>query len=230
MVTGAGSGIGRGAALGLAADEFSLVLVGRRAEPLAETAALAGEHGAQTLEVGCDVSDPDAVDALFAATEERFGRLDFLFNNAGRLTPPVPFDDMPVELWQDTIDTNLTGVFLCTRAAIRLMKRQNPRGGRIINNGSIAAHVPRPGIAAYTASKHGVTGLTKQAALEGRDYDICVGQVDVGNARTRPGRGEGWMEVDNVTEAIRYLAKLPLEANVLSLTVHARSMPFVGRG
>lgn len=230
MVTGAGSGIGRRAALGLAADGFSLTLVGRRTEPLEETAEMARAHGVTTLPVGCDVSDPIAVDALFTAVEERFGRLDFLFNNAGRLSGPISFDETPWELWRETIGTNLTGVYLCTRAAFKLMKHQDPRGGRIINNGSIAAQVPRPGIAAYTASKHGVTGLTKQAALEGRDYDICVGQIDVGNVRTRDGLGEDWMDVDNITETVRYLAKLPLEANVMWLTVHARTMPYIGRG
>ena len=231
MVTGAGSGIGRAAALALASDGFAVVLAGRRPEPLEETAELS-QAGAETLAVTCDVVDPSSVEQLFNVTEARFGRLDFLFNNAGRISPRVPLEEMSYAEWRSTTDTNLTGTFLCVQEAFRLMKRQRPIGGRIINNGSIAAHSPRAGLVSYTASKHGITGLTKQAALEGREFAIACGQIDIGNAATSmvPDATEGTMDVSNVANAIRYLANLPLDANMLFMTIHATKMPFVGRG
>jgi NAD(P)-dependent dehydrogenase (short-subunit alcohol dehydrogenase family) len=244
MVTGAGSGIGRATALALLRQGYAAVLSGRRPEALGQTIALAGPDGTRALAVPADVSDPESVRQLFEKTRERFGRLDVLFNNAGAGAPPLPLEELTVEQWRRVIDVNLTGVFLCTQAAFRLMKEQTPRGGRIINNGSLSAHVPRPNSAPYTASKHAVTGLTKSTALDGRQYDIACGQIDIGNAATdmtaRMKAGvpqasgaaavEPTMDVDHVARAVVYMASLPLEANVLFLTVMATKMPFVGRG
>ena len=240
LVTGAGSGIGRAVALALMAAGFATVLTGRRREPLEATA----RGGGHSLVVPADVADPAAVEALFAAIKQRFGRLDLLFNNAGVNAPAIPIEELPVEKWTAVIAANVTGVFLCTRAAFALMKDQTPRGGRIINNGSIGAHTPRPNTAPYTASKHAVLGLTKSTALDGRKYDIACGQIDIGNADT------GWAEkfkqgvmqangeiapepvldLDHVAKAVLYMASLPLDANVLTMTVMATKMPFVGRG
>ena len=244
LVTGAGSGIGRAAALALLADGYAVALAGRRRDALEQTAALAGAAAGRALVVPADVTDPASVDALFAATRDAFGRLDLLFNNAGTGAPPVPLEDLTVDQWRRVVDTNLTGPFLCTRAAFRLMKAQDPRGGRIINNGSISAHAPRPNSAPYTATKHAITGLTRSTALGGRRYDIACGQIDVGNAATemtapmtagvpQPNGEvaiEPTMDVSNVARAVLYMAGLPLDANVLFLTVMATKMPFVGRG
>ena len=242
VVTGAGSGIGRAVALALAGAGYSVALAGRRAEALAETASLAQDK--TMLAVPTNVADKASVDALFAATHEKFGRLDLLFNNAGTGAPPVPMENLTLAQWQSVVDTNLTGPFLCTQAALRIMKTQTPRGGRIINNGSISAHAPRPNSAPYTATKHAITGLTKATALDGRAFDIACGQIDIGNAETpmtaRMKNGvpqpngtlapEPTMDVDAVARAVLYMASLPLDANVLSLTVMATKMPFVGRG
>jgi NAD(P)-dependent dehydrogenase (short-subunit alcohol dehydrogenase family) len=243
-VTGAGTGIGRAVALALLADGYSVALAGRRREPLEETAQAAGEAASRALVFPADVAEPDAVRALFAATKERFSRLDVLFNNAGRGAPPVPLEDLRYEKWQEIVATNLTGVFLCTQEAFKIMKAQDPRGGRIINNGSISAHVPRPDSAPYTATKHAVTGLTKSTALDGRKYDIACGQIDIGNAASemtaRMAEGvkqadgsvapEPRMDVDHVARAVLFMANLPLDANVLFTTIMATKMPFVGRG
>jgi NAD(P)-dependent dehydrogenase (short-subunit alcohol dehydrogenase family) len=243
IVTGAGSGIGRAVALALLADGHAVALAGRRRERLEETAGLA-RPGTQSLVVPTDVRDAASVDALFAATKEAFGRLDVLFNNAGTGAPATPIEDVTLEAWQAVLDVNLTGIFLCTRAAFRLMKDQDPRGGRIINNGSISAYTPRPNSAAYTASKHAVAGLTKSTALDGRKYNIACGQIDVGNAATdlteRMLAGvpqangtmmaEPRMDVSHVARAVLHMARLPLDANVLSMTIMATQMPFVGRG
>jgi NAD(P)-dependent dehydrogenase (short-subunit alcohol dehydrogenase family) len=244
LVTGAGSGIGRATALALLKEGYSVVLAGRRAEALEQTAARAGPSTGRSLVVPTDVSDPSSVEALFARTKETFGRLDLLFNNAGTNVPPVPLEELTIEQWRQVVDVNLTGPFLCTRAAFRLMKEQTPRGGRIINNGSISAHAPRPNSAPYTATKHAITGLTRSTALDGRKYDIACGQIDIGNAETemtgRMKQGvlqangemavEPTMDVENVARAVLYMASLPLDANVLFLTVMATKMPFVGRG
>ena len=244
LVTGAGAGIGRATTLALLRAGYGVVLAGRRSDALAGTIAQAGELGAQALAVPTDISDPDAVAALFAALDARFGRLDLLFNNAGCGAPAVPLDELSFAQWKQVVDVNLTGAFLCTQHAFRIMKRQSPRGGRIINNGSISAHAPRPMSVAYTATKHAVTGLTKTAALDGRKYDIAVGQIDIGNAVTelaaRMAKGvpqangeiaiEPLMDVSIVGQSILYMANLPLEANVLFHTVMATKMPFVGRG
>jgi NAD(P)-dependent dehydrogenase (short-subunit alcohol dehydrogenase family) len=244
VVTGAGSGIGRATALALLKEGWSVALAGRRAEALNQTVAAAGPDAGRALAVPADVSDPASVRALFDATKKTFGRLDLLFNNAGAGAPPVPLEELTVEQWRRVVDVNLTGVFLCTQAAFRLMKDQSPRGGRIINNGSISAHTPRPNSAPYTATKHAVTGLTKSTALDGRKYDIACGQIDIGNAGTemtaRMARGvpqaggdlavEPTMDVEHVARAVVYMASLPLDANVLFLTVMATKMPFVGRG
>jgi NAD(P)-dependent dehydrogenase (short-subunit alcohol dehydrogenase family) len=241
LVTGAGTGVGRAAALALSRAGYAVVLAGRRAENLA---AVAKEAAGTTLVVPTDVKDPDSIRALFAKTKETFGRLDLLFNNAGIAARAMPIEEIPLERWQAVVATNLTGLFLCTQEAIKLMKSQDPRGGRIINNGSISAHTPRPGTAAYTATKHAVTGLTKQTALDCRSYDICCGQIDIGNAATpltekmvegmlqADGRvmPEARMNVDDVGRAVVYMASLPLDANVLFMTVMANKMPFVGRG
>ena len=244
LVTGAGSGIGRAVALGLLQDGFHVVLSGRRPEPLAEVAALAEAAGQHALAMPADVRDETSVQALFDAIEQRYGRLDVLFNNAGVNAPAVPMDELPVERWRDVIDTNVTGVFLCARAAFGLMRRQTPQGGRIINNGSISAHAPRPFSSPYTASKHAVLGLTKTIALDGRDFNIVCSQIDIGNALTelsarmtkgvRQANGtlatEPMMDVQHVAQAVRYMASLPLSTNVLNMTVMASQMPFVGRG
>jgi NAD(P)-dependent dehydrogenase (short-subunit alcohol dehydrogenase family) len=241
MVTGAGSGVGRACAIALAAAGWTLVLAGRRRETLEATAA---EIAGDSLVVPTDVGDDTAVAALFAATRERFGRLDLLFNNAGAFSPSVPLDELPVATLRSVIDANLTGVFLCTREAMALMKAQTPRGGRIINNGSISAHAPRPNSAPYTATKHAITGLTKSVALDGRAFDIACGQIDIGNAATdmtaRMAEGvpqadgrlavEPRMDVSHVADAVVWMASLPPEANVPFLTVMATKMPFVGRG
>ncbi len=242
LVTGAGSGVGRAVALRLGADGWSVVLAGRRAEPLQETAAQAGE--AATLPVPTDVGDPAQVDALFARIVERFGRLDLLFNNAGTGAAPVPVDELAVEDWLRVVHVNLTGAFLCARAAFGQMRRQSPRGGRIINNGSISAHTPRPFSAPYTSTKHAITGLTKSLGLDGRAFDIAVGQVDIGNAATpmtermakgvlQPDgstRAEATMDAAHVASAVAYMASLPPDANVPFLTVVATAMPYLGRG
>jgi NAD(P)-dependent dehydrogenase (short-subunit alcohol dehydrogenase family) len=244
MVTGAGSGIGRATSLALLKEGYSVVLAGRRPEALAQTAAEAGPGKTRTLVVPSDVSDPSSVGTLFERSKSVFGRLDLLFNNAGTGAPSVPLEDLTVEQWRRVVDVNLTGAFLCTQAAFRLMKEQAPRGGRIINNGSISAHAPRPNSAPYTATKNAITGLTKSTALDGRKYDIACGQIDIGNAGTemtdRMKEGviqaggevavEPTMDVEIVARAILYMAGLPLDANVLFLTVMATKMPFVGRG
>ena len=243
LVTGAGGGIGRAVALAFLAAGEAVVLAGRRGEALEETGALSGP-GARYLAVPTDVGDPDQVTRLFAATAERFGRLDVLFNNAGRGAPPVPFEDLPLGTWEAVVRVNLTGAFLCAQHAFRLMKAQDPRGGRIINNGSISAHSPRPRSAAYTATKHAITGLTRSLSLDGRAFDIACGQIDLGNAATpmtavmasgvpQPdGRiaPEPVMDVKAVADAVLMMASLPLDANVQFMTVMATKMPFVGRG
>jgi len=242
LVTGAGSGIGRATALALVEDGWAVVLTGRRKENLDETAALA--KSGRVLVVPADVADPTAVENLFAETKAAFGRLDLLFNNAGTGAPPVPLEDLTFEQWRRVVDVNLTGPFLCTQAAFRLMKDQSPRGGRIINNGSISAQTPRPNSAPYTSTKHAITGLTKSTALDGRKYDIACGQIDIGNADTemavRMKTGilqangqtavEPTMAVENVAKAVVHMAGLPPEANVLFITVMATKMPLVGRG
>jgi NAD(P)-dependent dehydrogenase (short-subunit alcohol dehydrogenase family) len=244
VVTGAGSGVGRATSLALLTEGYSVVLAGRRMEGLEETLAQAGEKASRGLVVQADVSKEKAVSFLFQKIADTFGRLDLLFNNAGIGAPPVPLEELAFDQWQRVIDINLTGAFLCTQAAFRLMKQQNPRGGRIINNGSISAYVPRPNSAPYTASKHAITGLTKSTALDGRKYDIACGQIDIGNAGTemtaRMKDGalqpsgelvqEPTMDVANVARAVVYMAGLPLDANVLFMTVMATKMPYVGRG
>ena len=242
LVTGAGTGIGKAAALALAKEGYAVVLAGRRADKLEETAKEAGN--AKTLAVPTDVADVESIRALFARVKKEFGRLDVLFNNAGIGAPAMPLEDLPFDKWKAVVDTNLTGSFLCTQEAFRIMKDQNPRGGRIINNGSISAHTPRPLTVAYTATKHAITGLTKSTSLDGRKYDIACGQIDIGNAATemtaRMKDGvlqaggdravEPTMDVANVARAVLFMAGLPLDANVLFLTVMATKMPFVGRG
>jgi NAD(P)-dependent dehydrogenase (short-subunit alcohol dehydrogenase family) len=244
IVTGAGSGIGRATALALLGGGYSVVLAGRRLEALAETAAQAGPAGPRALAVPTDVADPHSVRALFETTKQTFGRLDLLFNNAGTGAPAVQLENLTPEQWQRVVDVNLTGAFLCTREAFRLMKEQDPRGGRIINNGSISAYTPRPNSAPYTATKHAITGLTKSASLDGRKYDIACGQIDIGNAATdltvRMKAGvpqadgslaiEPTIDVNHIAQAVLYMASLPLDANVLSMTVMATKMPFIGRG
>ncbi len=243
LITGAGSGVGRAVAGALAAAGFAVVLAGRRRDALDGTAALIGA-GARVMVVPTDVADPAAVEALFAAIERDFGRLDLLFNNAGRGAAPADVDELPVETWLRVVGVNLTGSYLCARAAFGLMKRQRPQGGRIINNGSISAHVPRPHSVPYTVTKHAITGLTKALGLDGRKYDIAVGQVDIGNAATpmteRMAQGvpqpngtsmpEPTMDAAHVAGAVAYMASLPLDANVPFLTVMATKMPFLGRG
>ena len=243
IVTGAGTGIGRAAALALLADGWNVTLAGRRSEPLDQVAEESGA-GTRAFAVPTDVANAASVEALFAATVERFGRVDLLFNNAGVGNPPGPFEDWTPAQWQGVVDINLTGMFLCIQAAFRVMKEQSPRGGRIINNGSISASAPRPNSIAYTATKHAVQGLTKTASLDGRKYDIAVGQIDIGNAATdmamRMAKGvpqangeiaiEPLMDVNIVGQSVLYMANLPLEANVLFHTVMATKMPFVGRG
>jgi NAD(P)-dependent dehydrogenase (short-subunit alcohol dehydrogenase family) len=244
IVTGAGSGIGRATALALLREGYTVVLAGRRAEALQQTIAGAGSNAPRALAVPTDVTDPASVRALFDQTKAKFGSLDLLFNNAGTNVPAIPIEELSFEQWKKVVDTNLTGPFLCTQEAFRLMKSQSPRGGRIINNGSISAHTPRPHSAPYTATKHAITGLTKATALDGRKYDIACGQIDIGNAATemtaRMKTGvlqangelavEATMDVENVARAVVYMASLPLNANVLFMTVMANQMPFVGRG
>ena len=243
VVTGAGTGVGRAAALALMKVGFTVVLTGRRLDKLQETQKL-GESVGKSLPVVADMTDPGSIAALFAKVTETYGRLDLLFNNAGMGAPPVPFEDLSLAQWQAVVNTNLTGPFLCTQHAFRIMKDQTPRGGRIINNGSISAHAPRPFSAPYTSTKHAITGLTKASNLDGRAYDIAVGQVDIGNAATpmtermvegvlQPnGRKipEPRMDSKAVGDAVAYMATLPLDANVLFMTVMASKMPFVGRG
>ena len=244
IVTGAGTGIGRRTALLLWEAGYSVVLAGRRLEPLELTVQEAGVSNSRSLVMSIDVSDPEAVSALFAATEDKFGRLDVLFNNAGVGAPAVPLEDLSYEHWRSVLDTCVTGTFLCTQHAFRIMKQQNPRGGRIINNGSISAHTPRPNSAPYTAAKHAITGLTKSTALDGRTFDITCGQIDIGNAATdmtdRMKNGvlqangtlaaEPTMDVDHAARAVLYMANLPLDVNVPFMTVMAAGMPFMGRG
>jgi NAD(P)-dependent dehydrogenase (short-subunit alcohol dehydrogenase family) len=244
IVTGAGSGIGRAVAIALLAEGYAVALAGRRAAPLEEAATLGDPHGSHTLTVPTDVRDAESVRALFAKTKEAFGRLDLLFNNAGINVPGVAVEDLTMEQWQSVVDTNLTGAFLCTQQAVRLMKSQEPRGGRIINNGSISAYAPRPDSAPYTATKHAISGLTRSTSLDGRKYDIACGQIDIGNAATemasRMAAGvpqangviavEPLVDLDHVARAVVYMANLPLEANVQFMTIMATKMPFVGRG
>jgi NAD(P)-dependent dehydrogenase (short-subunit alcohol dehydrogenase family) len=244
LVTGAGSGIGRAVALTLLADGYKVVVTGRRIEPLKELEVLAREQGGEVLAVSSDVRDPASVEALFATIEEVYGRVDVVFNNAGVNAPAVPVDELPVDNWLNVINTNVTGVFLCSRAAFGLMRKQSPQGGRIINNGSISAHTPRPFTSPYTASKHAVLGITKSLALDGREFNIACSQIDIGNALTelsvrmtkgvRQANGEiavePMIDVKHIADAVRYIAGLPLSANVLNMTVMATNMPFVGRG
>lgn len=244
VVTGGGSGIGRAVALALAQEGYSVAVAGRRKAPLEATATEGATLGAQMLAVTADISEPSSVKALFAKTKAAFGRLDLLFNNAGLGAPPVPLEDLTYEQWKSVVDTNLSGAFLCTQEAIKLMKSQQPRGGRIINNGSISAHAPRPNSVAYTATKHAITGLTKSTSLDCRKYDIACGQIDIGNAATEmtekmtegvlQANGviavEPRLDLQHVARAVVYMASLPLEANVQFITVMATKMPFIGRG
>jgi NAD(P)-dependent dehydrogenase (short-subunit alcohol dehydrogenase family) len=244
LITGAGSGIGRASALALAREGWSVVLAGRHAEGLEKTRSEGGPAAKRMFAVPADVTDSQSVQSLFEKARSTFGRLDLLFNNAGIGAPPVPLDDLTLEQWQRVVNVNLTGAFLCTQWAFRLMKSQTPRGGRIINNGSISAHVPRPNSAPYTATKHAISGLTRSTALDGRAFDIACGQIDIGNAATdmtaKMSAGvlqangekavEPTMDVENVARAVIYMASMPLDANVLFLTVMATKMPYVGRG
>ena len=244
LVTGGGTGIGRAAALALSSIGYTIVLCGRRQPPLDETAAAIKAKGGEAIGIACDVGKPDQVAALYARINADYGRLDFLFNNAGMSGAPALLEDLPFETWQSVVDVNITGVFLCTQAAFRLMKEQNPHGGRIVNNGSISAHTPRPNSIAYTSTKHAVTGITKAAALDGRKYNIAVGQIDIGNAESQMAekmkkgvpqpdgsvRPEATMPLDHVGQAIVAMANLPLETNVLFMTIKATKMPFEGRG
>jgi len=244
IVTGAGSGIGRASALALLKDGWKVALAGRRGDALEATRSAAGELAGNALAVPTDATDPAAVKALFAATKQAFGRLDLVFNNAGTGAPAIPLEDLSVEQWKSVVDINLTAVFLCTQQAFRLMKSQQPRGGRIINNGSISSVAPRPFSAPYTATKHGVTGLTKATSLDGRAHDIACGQIDIGNAASdmtsRMTTGvpqangtmmvEPRMDLKHVADAVVHMASLPLEANIQFMTVMANLMPFVGRG
>src|SRR5205807_4994919 len=244
IVTGAGSGIGKAVALALMKEGYAVALAGRRKEALEGTATEGKASGARSLVVPTDVTDPASIQALFARTKEAFGRLDLLFNNAGTGAPPVPLEDLTVEQWKTVIDTNLTGPFLCTQEAIKIMKNQQPRGGRIINNGSISAHAPRPFSAPYTSTKHAITGLTKSTSLDGREYDIACGQIDIGNAATEMTEpmaagilqangtvaAEPRMDVEHVARALVQMSALPLEATVQLMVLVATKMPFVGRG
>jgi NAD(P)-dependent dehydrogenase (short-subunit alcohol dehydrogenase family) len=244
IVTGGGTGIGRASALALARNGFNVVITGRRREPLDDTASQAAASDTRILPVVSDVSNPDEVNALFARTKETFGRLDVLFNNAGRGAPGVNLEDLTPQQWLDVVGVNLNGVFFCTQAAFRMMKDQAPRGGRIINNGSISAHAPRPNSAPYTSTKHAITGLTKATSLDGRKYDIACCQIDIGNAATNMAsrmaggvpqpdgaiRPEPLMDVEHVAQAIVFMASLPLESNVQFMTIMATKMPYVGRG
>jgi NAD(P)-dependent dehydrogenase (short-subunit alcohol dehydrogenase family) len=244
LVTGAGTGIGKAVALALVEDGYSVVFAGRRAELLDAAVACTGPAAARCIAVQTDVTEPASVRALFAKTKERYGRLDLLFNNAGIGTPPIPMEDLSFEQWKAVVDTNLNGAFLCTQEAIRIMKAQTPRGGRIINNGSISAHAPRPHSVAYTATKHAMTGLTKSTSLDGRAHDIACGQIDIGNAATeltarmptgvlQPNgqlAAEPTIDTAHVGHAVVYMARLPLDANVQFMTLMATKMPWVGRG
>lgn len=244
MITGAGSGIGRSVALAMMKEGYSVVLAGRRQDALEETATLGGSYGAPTLAVSTDLSNPDAVKHLFDKTKETFGRLDILFNNAGTNAPPINLEDITFEQWQTVLGANLTAAFLCTQEAFKMMKDQSPRGGRIINNGSISAQTPRPNSAPYTATKHAISGLTKSTSLDGRKYDIACGQIDIGNAATNMTQkmstgvlqanlsvaAEPTMDVSNVASAVVFMSSLPLDANVSTITVLATKMPLVGRG
>ena len=244
LVTGAGTGIGKASALALARAGYTVVLAGRRREPLDKAAAEIKAQGGAALAVPTDAGDPASVKALFAAIKQHHGRLDFLFNNAGIGAPAVPLEDITYEQWKAVVDVNLTGVFLCTQEAFRLMKAQSPRGGRIVNNGSISAHAPRPNSSPYTATKHAVTGLTRAASLDGRAHDIAVGQIDIGNALTEMAMKmtqgivqangsiaiEATMDPEDVAKAIVHMASLPLSANVQFMTIMATKMPFIGRG
>lgn len=244
MITGAGSGVGRSVALAMMKEGYSVVLAGRRQDALDETIALGASFGAPALAVSTDLANPDAVKNLFAKTKERFGRLDVLFNNAGTNAPPIPIEDLSFEQWQNVLGANLTAAFLCTQEAFRIMKDQSPRGGRIINNGSVSAQAPRPNSAPYTATKHAITGLTKSTSLDGRKYDIACGQIDIGNAATNMTQKmstgvlqangtvgvEPTMDVDNVARAVVFMASLSLDANVSTITVMATKMPLAGRG
>jgi NAD(P)-dependent dehydrogenase (short-subunit alcohol dehydrogenase family) len=244
LVTGGGTGIGRSAALALQGDGWNVVVVGRRKEELDKTVAMAKSGGGKMLAVAGDVGKAADVKRAFAETKKTFGRFDFLFNNAGFGAPPVPMETLPVETWQSVVDVNLTGSFLCAQEAIRMFKEQKPQGGRIVNNGSISAHTPRPNSVAYTATKHAITGLTKCIALDGRPFDIACGQLDIGNADTAMGgrmkagvpqangeiRPEAVMDVEHCGSAIRYMASLPLDTNVLFMSIKATKMPFEGRG
>jgi len=244
IVTGAGSGIGKSVSIALAQNGYAVVLTGRNKQRLEATALEMGPDDSKRLVLPASVADPDSVRELFARTKREFGRLDLLFNNAGISAPGVPLEDLTVEQWKSVVDTNLTGTFLCTQEAFKIMKSQEPRGGRIINNGSISAHNPRPNSAPYTATKHGVTGLTKATSLDGRKYDIACGQIDIGNAATEMAeimkKGvlqphgaiaiEPTMDPADVARAVVYMASLPLDANVLFMTVMATNMPFIGRG
>jgi NAD(P)-dependent dehydrogenase (short-subunit alcohol dehydrogenase family) len=244
MVTGAGSGIGKAVAVALLKEGYAVALCGRRAGLLEQTALEGDPSGTAALVVPTDVTNPESVDVLFERTKAAFGRLDLLFNNAGINVPGVPIDELTIEQWRSVVDVNLTGSFLCTRQAFALMKAQTPRGGRIINNGSISAYTPRPNSAPYTATKHAITGLTKSTSLDGRSFDIACGQIDIGNAGTdmtvRMTRGvpqangtlavEPLLDLDHVAKAVLYMAGLPLDANVQFMTVMATKMPFIGRG
>ena len=244
IVTGGGTGIGKYSALALLDNGYSVAIAGRRVEPLEATKSEAGDAGSRVLVVPTDVSDPEAVKTLFSKTVEAFRRLDLLFNNAGRGAPKVPLEELTYEQWQGVVDVNLTGTFLCTRQAIKIMKKQTPMGGRIINNGSVSAHVPRPNSAPYTATKHGITGLTRATSLEGRNFGIVCSQIDVGNAETpmtsRAPHGnlqpdgsfkvEPKMDAHHVANAVVHMASLPLEANVQFMTIMATKMPYIGRG
>ena len=244
VITGAGTGIGKASALALLSDGYSVALAGRRTTPLEETVAEAGEDGARAIVVSTDVGDPESVNALFDKTRDAFGRLDVLFNNAGTGAPPVLLEDLTYEQWMTVVNANLTGTFLCTQQAFHMMKGQDPMGGRIINNGSLSAHVPRPNSIPYTSTKHAVTGMTRATALDGRKYDIACSQIDIGNAETpmtqRMHQGvpqahgailaEPTMNVQHVADAIVYIANLPLDANVQFMSVMATKMPFIGRG
>ena len=244
VVTGAGSGIGRATALAFLNDGWRVALVGRRKEPLEETVRAAGERAGRALAVPTDVADPQSVNALFAQVKSAFGRVDALFNNAGQNAPGVSFEDLPYERWKAVVETNLSGTFLCAQAAYRMMKDQNPRGGRIINNGSISAHTPRPDSAPYTSSKHGVSGLTRTIALDGRKYDIACCQIDIGNAMTelaaRMSKGvkqangeikvEPMISVEDVAQSVLHMANQPLSVNIYHLMIMATNMPYAGRG
>ncbi len=243
-MTGAGSGIGKAVSIALLEEGYSVVLAGRRVKALEQAVGESGADTTRALAVPTDVTDPESVSALFARTEDAFGRLDVLFNNAGINVPGAPIDEVTLEQWRSVVDVNLTGTFLCTRQAFALMRRQTPRGGRIINNGSISAYVPRPNSAPYTATKHAITGLTRSTSLDGRKYDIACGQIDIGNAATemtqKMARGvpqangdvavEPLLDLSHVARAVVYMAGLPLEANVQFMTVMATAMPFIGRG